>query len=749
MPGLFEINQSFFTIYGENPVSNHSLKMMPFRPCRPVSIDLASLWLILALTVAASAAGSPEKPLSDPDPAKESESSPSFTLKVPVNTVLVNVTVTDKAGQPVADLTVDDFKLYEDGKRQEIQSFEMESGGPIIGPEPADPASGQSGGPALRVGSQQDARGEQARLFSCFIDDLTSFTPRYYAWTLSALKKFVAEEMGPQDQVGIFSASGNVRIPYTSDRTRLQDQLEDLKTGKLELSRPFLLRRDPESFMEQIQAAIRRLLASLDQHLLFLQHVRANKTLVLLSEGFVPQRALRWRLDRLIDQALRSRVTLNTVDMKGLHLAKLGRYRAELERYLEKLAVDTGGIYFRGSNDLLEGLRQIHNAQTFYYVLSYAAPDQAAIGKYHRIKVEVGRPGLTLRHRKGYFAPRERLSPENRKNKDLQLALEAPVDFNQIPIQLDYESSRLDEDRYRLSVLTHVRIEEVQFLSQEGRHRNLLHLVVMAYDEDDEHVEGSEQKVELNLSKASYLTMLRDGFTSKTDMELAAGQYRIKAIVREGNQTRMGSLEERVELPIPKSKTSSPVSIAKTEVVEVDRPSVSKSVAKVDAADGDLAEEDLIPSPFPDGMENSNLVLSQHLTPLADLSPDVQQSLLEDSDSLIFKDVLILPPMDDQIDRHYPVTICYRLYNLNYPDQAEGMTARIQLTDETGRVSRFPLIPLGKGKTQSRRSGTVDVAFNLSFKNVQPGRYKLRLLTRAPAAGRQAASFETTIMVVE
>ncbi len=722
--------------------------MLPFRCCHRVSIHVAAFWLIL--TAPASVAGFPERLRSDPNPSEESKSSPPFTIKVPVNTVLVHVTVTDKAGKPVADLTVDDFKLYEDGKPQEIQSFEMESGQLIFGPQPEDPVNGQSGGPAPRAGSTQDARRERTRLFSCFIDDLTSFTPRYYAWTLSALKKFVAEEMGPQDQVGIFSASGNIRIPYTSDRKLLQDQLEDLKAGKLELSRPFLLRGDPESILEQIQAAIRRLLASLDLHLLFLQHVRGSKTLVLLSEGFVPQRALRWRLDRLIDQALRSRVTLNTVDIRGLHLSRLGRYRAELERNLEKLAVDTGGIYFRGSNDLLEGLRQIRNAQSFYYVLSYAAPDQAASGKYHRIKVEVVRPGLTLRHRKGYFAPRETLSLENHKNKDLQLALEAPVEFNEIPMQLDYESSRLDEDRYRLSVMTHVKMKGMQFLSQEGRHRNLLHLIVMVYDENDEHLKGSEQKVELNLSESSYLTMRRDGFTSKTDLELAAGQYRIKAIVREGNQTRMGSREETVELPIPESKVGSPSSMEKAEIVKVDKGFVPEGGAEANSADVAFVEEGLIlPSSDPYGLESSNLVLSQHLTPLADLSADLRQSLLEDSDSLIFQDVLILPPMDDQIDRHYPVTICYRLYNLTHPDDIEGMTAHIQLADESGRVSRFPRIPLGKGKTQSRRSGTVDVAFALSFKSVQPGKYKLTLLTRAPAASGQAISLQTTIMVVE
>ena len=105
-----------------------------------------------------------------------------------MNTVLVNVTVTDKAGKPVTDLTIDDFTLYEDDKRQEIQSFELESGRPIVGPEAGHSASDQAGGQTPRVRSPEGIQGEPTRLISCFIDDLTAHTPRYYAWTVSALK---------------------------------------------------------------------------------------------------------------------------------------------------------------------------------------------------------------------------------------------------------------------------------------------------------------------------------------------------------------------------------------------------------------------------------------------------------------------------------------------------------------------------------------------------------------------------------
>ena len=77
------------------------------------------------------------------------------------------------------------------------------------------------------------------------------------------------------------------------------------------------------------------------------------------------------------------------------------------------------------------------------------------------------------------------------------------------------------------------------------------------------------------------------------------------------------------------------------------------------------------------------------------------------------------------------------------------MTARVQLTDESGRVSRFPLISLGEGMTQSWGKGKVTVVFNLSFKSVQPGKYLLTVMTRAPAAGGQSVIARSALTVAE
>jgi hypothetical protein len=67
-----------------------------------------------------------------------------YTLHEGTHLVLMDVTVADKQGHPVAGLTKDDFKLLEDGQPQTIKFFEEHA--------PVDPAEiarrkGGTGGP--------------------------------------------------------------------------------------------------------------------------------------------------------------------------------------------------------------------------------------------------------------------------------------------------------------------------------------------------------------------------------------------------------------------------------------------------------------------------------------------------------------------------------------------------------------------------------------------------------------------------
>lgn len=71
---------------------------------------------------------------------------------------------------------------------------------------------------------------------------------------------------------------------------------------------------------------------------------------------------------------------------------------------LVDLATGTGGVYIDPGDSLKKILAQVHQDLTTYYELTYAAPVQDYDGKYRAISVRSLRPGVTIRHKEGYFA---------------------------------------------------------------------------------------------------------------------------------------------------------------------------------------------------------------------------------------------------------------------------------------------------------------------------------------------------------
>ena len=150
-----------------------------------------------------------------------------------MNVVVVNATVTDKKGNPVTDLQQSDFKIYEDGKLQPINTFARESylpdqesveGSKIV--ETHDKVPSNFPAPTQPT---------QPRMISIFIDDLTMHDLSYYPRMIKALQDYVANEVGPQDHVGILLASGRLQFPFSDDKQLLAETISGV-LGKLNLT---------------------------------------------------------------------------------------------------------------------------------------------------------------------------------------------------------------------------------------------------------------------------------------------------------------------------------------------------------------------------------------------------------------------------------------------------------------------------------------------------------------------------------
>ena len=560
------------------------------------------------------------------------ESSSGFTLKVPVEVVVVNAIVTDREGNPITDLTVDDFEVFENRKKQTIQSFSQE-----IYQSPQ--SSLTWGGAVGAEESAPEAPPEKPRLLSLVIDDLTYPPLGTLNRTVAAIRGFVERGLREGNHISIMTASRGYFVPFTRDSELLLAEIDQLHenldytqalrqlgcvtltdsqaeeidvissvagnrafdvamaeaeecgigastTGTLTEGARVGVGSTVTDATQQVianyvrtlatrhlarqKSRIRRLLDALRSHIRSLGPVEAQKSLVLLSGGFL-HRALRYELERLVDTALRTGIIFNTIRATGLETSPLydvsedftsnsnlrldkslliTEDRLQKGMSLEYLAKATGGIYFRDNNDLLAGLRQVVDQQFSYYVLSYATPPKKPDGRYYRLRVRVSRPGVRVTHRKGFFAPKERLSPEEQKKKEMLEAMRAPTDLREIPLQMSYHGSRLDRDTYRLEIVTRLGFEDVPFLVEEGKRINRINLAVVAFDDKDEYVGGDEKAWNFKLSDSSYQALLQSGLTSKVVLEVPPGQYQVKVAARENLNAGLGSLRRTVEVPL-------------------------------------------------------------------------------------------------------------------------------------------------------------------------------------------------------
>ena len=89
---------------------------------------------------------------------------------------------------------------------------------------------------------------------------------------------------------------------------------------------------------------------------------------------------------------------------------------------LKDAATATGGESFVYWTDLGAALATIEKDSSRFYLLTYAAPPPEGDGQYHNIRVEVNRPDLTVRERRGYID----LPLDERRSREVIGALTLP-----------------------------------------------------------------------------------------------------------------------------------------------------------------------------------------------------------------------------------------------------------------------------------------------------------------------------------
>lgn len=423
---------------------------------RRITTPLA-LVMALTLVVSAQEQARPAPTAGDPPPADQGDApSPDQAAEQPVfrtgiNFVRVDVIVTDRQGNPVTDLTPDDFEVFEDGQPQTVETFRLVK-------VDANPTEYVSRTIRSRADEENAAADENARIFVFFLDDYNVRLGSGMAMKKDLIQ-FIETQLAPNDLVAVmYPLSPLDSVLLTRDHRSVVNAIERFEGRKF--------RYDPRNDIEmryaqqptEVVERIRRQvsLSALKGLAVKLGALReGRKAIVLLSEGYTamlpPQmrdamagftglgnpaarnplagedniqedrvRAmaeldLQTELRLVFDAANRANAAIYAVDPRGLSTGEFDiqdnvglRQSAQSLRStintLQILAENTDGRAIVNRNDLARGMEQIVRDSSAYYLLGYNSSGAPQDGKFHPIRVRIKRPGVQVRARRGYWA---------------------------------------------------------------------------------------------------------------------------------------------------------------------------------------------------------------------------------------------------------------------------------------------------------------------------------------------------------
>ena len=146
---------------------------------------------------------------------------PATQLKVTSNLVVVRVVVRDAQGKPVKGLRKEDFKLFDSGKEQSIEQFEVEA--PVEPPSPPVAAHGPEQAHAALSAALP------GRFLALYFDDQYT-SDNDMVQVRKAADDYLAASLQPADRVAIFSSEAMLS-DFTSDPKQIHEALSRLRAS--------------------------------------------------------------------------------------------------------------------------------------------------------------------------------------------------------------------------------------------------------------------------------------------------------------------------------------------------------------------------------------------------------------------------------------------------------------------------------------------------------------------------------------
>lgn len=544
-----------------------------------------------------------ERPASKPQ--KVTRPSDDDVVRITTNLVQVDAVVTDKKGKQVNDLQAEELEILEDGKPQKITNFSYVS---MESSETAPPAKHAAKPidkaappvPPVRLRPEQ-----VRRTIALVVDDLgLSFESTYFV--RQALKKFLEQQMQPDDLVAIIRTGGGIGAlqQFTSDKRQLNAAVDKVKwnpsgRGGISAFAPIGVEdstdvggsdrrayEDIDQFREDVFAV--GTLGALNYIVRGLRELPGRKSVILISDGIKIFNAsdlsrgsrILASLRRLTDLANRASVVIYTMDARGLQIfgltaadstldltpdqieQRLSDRRTsffESQNGLNYLAQQTGGLAIRNSNDINGGIRRVLEDQKGYYLIGYR-PDESTFEqvsgrrKFHKFALKVKRPGrFNIRVRSGFYGITDEEAVQVRRTPVEQLVGAVTSPFGAAGVQLRLTSLFANEPKLGsfMRSLLHISARDLTFTEEaDGWHKAVFEILAITFGDNGRVVDEIGRTHTIRVKDGAYKHILKDGFVYNLLVPIKkSGAYQLRAALRDQASERVGSATQFVEVP--------------------------------------------------------------------------------------------------------------------------------------------------------------------------------------------------------
>lgn len=393
----------------------------------------------------------------------------SLQHQVSVTLKLIQVYVTDKKGNPVEDLNIQDFVLLDNGEKKPLTEFEKHT--------LRLPSSDESIPEMNRKTETPDQQNTLRRKFFLLFDFAYN-NAKGIKKAKNAALHFMDTQVQASDEVGVLSYSSirslTLHEYLTRDhhevrkvveafgtenragraetfeedywfRVTGENPLDPSKRGKITFKENAQLEDRPvtgptpdfDKFQTQEDSNVHAIhfVQKMNDFAEALKYIPGYKNIILFSSGIpysliygihhpnetwnVTQgrdtinkqtwdfgnSLLRQRYEDMLKVLASSNSAVYTIDTEDLAATVGIKSRLSGGFTLQTMANSSGGKYFGDINSYEQHMDRIQHLTGCFYVLGYYI-DEKWDGKYHKIKVKVDRPGLEVHAQKGYFNPK-------------------------------------------------------------------------------------------------------------------------------------------------------------------------------------------------------------------------------------------------------------------------------------------------------------------------------------------------------